>query len=167
MRRASLIALLLLALAAGLAACGGGGSSSSTSSTTSSSTANPARSESTAWKHEVTDVMTEFENEVSSKMMPTIQDTYNKVLLEPLYRTYSKDLETLANKLDGTKPPSSCAAAHQRIGTAAHSLAKLTRELSEQSQHGEQWYSLYLERQGPKIQKASSELTELTFEPGC
>jgi hypothetical protein len=156
---------MLLALAAGLAACGGGGSSSGSSS--SATAPDPARAASTAWKHEVTAVMSYFENHVSAQMQPTIQDTYNQRLLEPLYRTYSTDLETLAKKLDATKPPSSCAAVKKRIGAAAHSVAKLTRELSETSDHGEKWYSLFLERQGPKIQKSSAELTELTFEPGC
>ena len=46
-------------------------------------------------------------------------------------------------------------------------MAKLTRELSEQSKLNERDYSLLLSSQGPKIQKASQELTQLTFEPGC
>jgi hypothetical protein len=173
LRRSFLIALLVLALAAGLAACGGGGDGSA--GTTGAQAggegaegAGKAEDPATvAWEKEVTAVMSYFENHVSAQMQPTIQDTYNKVLLEPLYRTYSGDLETLAKKLDATKPSPACAAVHKRIGATAHEVAKLTRELSEQSHHGEKWYSLFLERQGPKIQASSRELTELTFEPGC
>jgi hypothetical protein len=171
-RRATLIALLLLGLAAGPAACGGGSSSGeSTGAPAAGEEAEPTAGSkdpaTTAWENEVTEVMSYFENHVSAQMTPTIQDTYNQRLLEPLYRTYSTDLETLAKKLDATKPPSSCGAAHKQIGAAAHEVAKLTRELSEQSAHSEKFYSLFLERQGPKIQKSSAELTELTFEPGC
>lgn len=161
-RGAGLLALASIAL--GLVACGGGSGTTGGGSTTPESS---GPSPSAAWEGEVTEVMSYFENHVSAQMQPTIQDTYNQRLLEPLYRTYSKDLETLAKKLDATKPPQACAAVHKRIGAAAHEVAKLTRELSEQAHLSERKYSLFLGSQGPKIQKSSAELTELTFEPGC
>jgi hypothetical protein len=162
------LALLAIAFAALLVAgCGGGSSSGGSSSETAPASKPAADTPEAAWAKEVEGVMSYFENHVSAQAMPAIQDTYAKVSLEPLYRTYSANLAVLANELGRTKAPAACSALHARITTLAHRVADLTHELSEQPDLTERQYSLFLGRKGEKIRSASIELTELTAKPTC
>ena len=168
-KSAAVLALFLMVL--GLAACGGGSSNTDPTTSPTATTATPAEPAASGpeatWAKEVTAVMSTFENQVSANMLPTIQDTYNQTLLEPLYRTYGGTLAQLAQNLEATKAPAACAAAQKRIATAAHHVAHLTEELSRQSHLSQQKYALLLERQGRKIQHWGRELTTLTASPHC
>ncbi len=102
--RKSLVAVALVLTVLFLAACGGSGSSgSSTGDPGTAAEASSATAAEAAWTKEVGAVMSGFENNVSAQLMPQIQDTYNQLLLEPLYRTYSNyggKLTALAARLD-------------------------------------------------------------------
>jgi hypothetical protein len=175
-RRALAVLLALAAAAVGLIACGGGsGSGGSTTVDTGSAPAAeaPAAAEpagdpaEAAWSKEVRRLMSEFENKVSSKIVPTIQDSYSQRLLEPLYRNYGAAQERLAEALRRSKAPAACKAAHDKIAADGDRLAALTQSLGAHSDLNERQYSVLLGREGEKVRSVSLELTKLTAHPTC
>jgi hypothetical protein len=153
-------ALVLGALV--LTACGGG-----SGSTGSSSGGSPATSAEAAWAKEVRAVMSYFENNVSAQVMPQIQDTYNQLLLEPLYRTYSGDLAKLARKLGATDAPPACVALRDQLTGDARRLAATTKALSDQRNLSEEEFGELLRKQGEKLSKYGGRLTALAAELHC
>jgi hypothetical protein len=166
MRRLASIGLLVAAVALLVAGCGGGSSSSSGSST-SAAGEGAAASPSAAWEKELTGVMTDFENEVSAQAVEEINTTTAQRLLEGLYRNYAVDLERLSDDLEATKAPAACATVQKKIVEDGRADAQLTKQLSHRSEMEEEEYAAFATVQREKIKRFGSELTELTFDPGC
>jgi hypothetical protein len=169
MRRLVAAVLLTALVALLIGGCGGGSGSSSGSGTGSGTTAGEgtAPSASAAWEKELTGVMTEFENEVSAHAVEEINTTTAQQLLEPLYRNYAADLETLSDHLEATKPPAACAAVQKKIVEDSRADAQLTKQLSHRREMGEEEYAGFAAVQREKIKRYGGELTELTADPGC
>jgi hypothetical protein len=167
MRRLAFIGLLAAAVLA--AGCGGGSGSSSGSATAAGTTAGEgaAPSASAAWERELTGVMTDFENEVSAHAVEEINTTTAQQLLEPLYRNYAEDLETLSDHLEATKPPPACAAVQKKIVEDGRADAQLTKQLSHRREMSEEEFAGFAAVQREKIKRYGGELTELTADPGC
>lgn len=176
MRKLSLIALLLVTVLA-LAACGGGGSSSSGGSGSSSGggaaeeggsgESAAAASPEKAWAEEVTAVMTEFENKVTPTVVEPIHTSTSQQHLEPLYATYSIDLNVLAKKLEGTKAPAACVAVRKKMAEITNKVAALTKSLSGDAKLNPEQYAAKGYNQGLKIDKLGHALGALTVEPSC
>jgi hypothetical protein len=111
--------------------------------------------------------MTRFENHVSAPVMPQIDATYSRYLLEPLYRTYGLDLGTLAKKLEGTDAPAACAAIRDRLSGDARKLAAVTRSLGHAEDLGEEEFGELLRKEGEKLSKYGGKLTELAAHLDC
>jgi hypothetical protein len=164
-RRLALIASLV-AVAALLAACGGGSSSSSGSSSTTPAEASP-HGPGAAWTKEVEGVMDAFENHVSAQATETINTTYRQPLLEPLYRAYAIQLSKLADELEATKAPPSCAAVQKKIVDDGRAISQLTNQLGHRSEMNEAEYAPFAQVQRTKITRYGQDLTKLAFDPGC
>jgi hypothetical protein len=178
---------LLLITALALAACGGGGSSSGSGGSTapaaepsgSSSEETPGEeapeeeeaskpaSPEEAWAGEVTEVMTEFENEVSANLTEQIHTSTSQQHLEPLYSTYSTNLSVLGNKLENTAAKGACVAAREKMVTDVRKVATLTKTLSGDSKLDPEQYAAKAYNQGLKIEKIGHHLGGLTAEPSC
>jgi hypothetical protein len=139
MRPFACIGLLASVVALLIAGCGGASGSSSASGTAAGTTAGEgaAPSASAAWEKELTGVMTDFENEVSAHAVEEINTTTAQQLLEPLYRNYAEDLETLSDHLEATKPPPACAAVQKKIVEDGRADAQLTKQLSHRREMSE------------------------------
>jgi hypothetical protein len=168
-RRLAFIGLLVAVVALLVAGCGGGSGSSSGGGSSSGTTAGEGAgaSPSAAWEKELTDVMTDFENEVSAQAVEEINTTTAQSLLEPLYRNYAMDLETLSDHLEATKPPAACAAVHKKIVEDGRADAQLTKQMSHRREMSEEEYAGFAAVQREKIKRYGGELTELTADPGC
>jgi len=172
-RKLSLISLLVVAVLA-LAACGGGGSSgsggTSGGSTTEEGTTGEgaaAKSPEEAWAKEVTDIMSEFENKVSAQLTELIHTSTAQQHLEPLYATYSVNLEVLANKLEGTKAPAACVAVRKKMVDITREVAVLTKSLSNDAKLNPEQYAAKGYEKGLQIDKLGHALGALTAEPSC
>jgi hypothetical protein len=169
MRRLAFVGLLAAVVGLLVAGCGGGSGSSSGGGSGSGTTAGEgaAPSPSAAWEKELTGVMTDFENEVSAHAVEEINTTTAQQLLEPLYRNYAEDLETLSDHLEATQPPATCAAVQKKIVEDGRADAQLTKQLSHRREMTEEEYAGFAAVQREKIKRYGGELTELTADPGC
>lgn len=169
MRRLPSIGLLAALVALLVAGCGGGSGSSSGGGTAAGTTAGEgaAPSASAAWEKELTDVMTDFENEVSAHAVEEINTTTAQQLLEPLYRNYAADLEELSDHLEATQPPPACSAVQKKIVEDGRADAQLTKQLSHRREMSEEEYAGFAAVQREKIKRYGGELTELSADPGC
>jgi hypothetical protein len=111
--------------------------------------------------------MSGFENEVSAREVEAINTTSSHFMLEPLYRTYSIDLGTLAAKLEATDAPAACVPLRRRIVADGRRLSRLAGELSGQRHLSEEEFALMVEEQRDKIAKVGGDLAKLTAEPRC
>jgi hypothetical protein len=169
MRRFAFLAPIVVVAALLVAGCGGGSGSSSGGGGAAGTTAGEGTGAgaSAAWEKEVTDVMSDFENEVSARAVEEINTTTAQRLLEPLYRNYAADLEKLSDHLEATKAPAACAAVQKKIVEDGRADAQLTRQLSHRREMDEEEYVSFAALQREKISKYGGELTELTADPGC
>ena len=168
MRQAALISLSLAVLVLGLAACGGGSNSTTPTGGSSTTAEAPAAGGPEAdWATEVTEVMSDFENEVSAEATEAINTTGQQGHLEPLYLVYGGNLARLARKLEATKAPAACVALRKQIAGYAKKIGALTIVMGQQGDLSEDQYGHFIADQKVKISAYGRKLSAAVAEPTC